>query len=727
MAKIILDFETASEWDLDFGTWNYSKHPSTRIHCLSWCNAEDDSPAEIWIPGETPEPPFARVDSGDFFEAHNAGFEISMWMNKCVTELGWVPMPLERWSDSMAKCAAHALPLALDKAGAALNLSVQKDAEGKRNMQQLAKPRKPSAARPERWYDKGICEEWDEKFRLLYEYCKTDVLAERALAQALPELSDAEKLVWYYNMKINMRGVPIDIPAVEASLRLFDEFKLWADKESYDITDGAVTSLRQLGQFKVWLAKTYPKFIPSHHILGLAKAIGSTSDRAGIVKALSSSPEAEKIYLTYKDKETKESATALNKDTLVELLKREDLPDEVRDALELRKDAGKSSVSKLIKMKNCADAVTSRIPWCFQYHAASTGREGGRLIQPQNMSKPSSYVIEIACRANNLSPDEDPIPLIIADLQTKSLEELVEKYESPMQAVSGCLRGFIKAPEGREFIAADYNAIEARIVFWLANEAAALQMYRNGDDLYSEMASTITGKNVTKKTHPKERDLGKATILGCGFGMSWQKFLATCQKQGMDIDEKTAKKAVKAYRTKFSGVPKLWDTVGDAAVQTLLLGQPQSFGRGFFSYNKETRFLYMNLPSGRAIAYYHPLLTRVKGYGNEMKWELSFMGTDPKTKQWVRERTWGSKLVENLVQAIARDIMVEGIQRVEAAGYEVIMTVHDEVVAEVNVGFGEVEEFEAILVDTGAAANDNHWTAGLPLAAEGFRAGRYRK
>lgn len=741
--KVFIDFETYSEADIGHGNWNYSLHPSTEILCMAY-HVDGEDPG-IWVPGYTAEPDFLRNDKNYQFHAHNVSFEYSIWENVIVQRMGGVPLPPDRWYDTMAKVASCALPLSLENAGGALKLAVQKNLEGKRIMQQLSKPRRPSAERPELRYLPGICEEWNEKFHALYEYCEDDVAAERAIDAHLPDLSKDEYFVWLFNQITNLIGVPIDRKAVKASLALYNQFTVWADKEAGDITDGAVSSLRQVGKYKIWLAQKYPAFIPQDHADAIVDFICKNSPEAkSLVTSLSSTPKtkvellhevicdtgepaemAQTLMLAYKNPETGSSPFTLNKESIETLLKKEDLPEEVRESLELRKDAGKASVSKVAAMDNCASLVDDRVRWSLQYHAASTGREGGRLIQPQNMTKPSSLLIEQGLKAHNLPPEEDPIPYVIEDIKALSLEEMIARYESPMQAISGSLRGFIKAPEGYHIVAADYNAIEARVLFWFAEENEALGAYRSGADLYSDMASFIYKKPITKKTHPKERDLGKATILGCGFGMFWAKFYAQCQKTGIQITEQLAKTAVNSYRKKYAGVPRLWDEVEKAAINTLLLQQPQSFGKGYFEYNKELDFLYMVLPSGRKLCYAEPRLKKVKDYGGSYKWELNFKGVDKTKAKLVVERTWGAKLVENLVQATARDIMVSAVQRAFKRGYLIFMCVHDEIVSlvkDVDIEKLNVVDFEKTLV-----TNLPAWAADIPLAAEGWSGKIFKK
>ena len=740
--KIYIDFETYSECDiLTAGAWVYSKHPSTEILCMAY--AFEDGPTQIWVPGINREPDFLREDKNYQFHAYNTSFEQSVWENIIVKRMGGVPLPPDRWYDTMSKVAAHALPLALDKAGAALKVDCLKDPEGKRTMQQLSKPRtRTSVARPETRFMRGVCEEWDAKFAQLEAYCINDVDAEKAIDAKLPCIGKEEWYVWLFNQITNLIGIRIDRKAVQASLRIFNEFKGWADGKASEVTNGEVDSMRQVARFKIWLALQYPNFIKPSHAKAMLEymtreplvksaatqlSVTPRSDRDTILALISRAHEdvailAQTLFLAYKDEKTKASPLSLNKEAIAELLTRQDVPQEVREALELRQDAGKASVSKIMAMEAGADPEDDHVRWALQYHAASTGREGGRLVQPQNMSKPTSHLLSLGRKAHNLTEEQDPIPYIIEDIKTKTLEELIELYESPMQAISGALRGFIQTAPEHEIISADYNAIEARIVFWYAGAESALQGYKENRDLYCGMASTIYGKPCTKKDTPKERDLGKASILGCGFGMGAPKFLATCKKQGLDISEELARKAVATYRNSYPEVPALWREVERAAINALYTKTPQSFGAGRFEYDQQLDFLYLVLPSGRKLAYAEPRIIKTEGFGGKKVSAPSFLGVNSVTKKFTREKTWGGTLVENLVQATARDVMVRGVQNAFLSGYSIFMTVHDELVSRVNKGQGDVADFERLLTQ-----GLPEWAATIPLSAEGWRDTRYKK
>ena len=216
---IYLDFETRSKADLKkVGAWKYSMHPSTEVLCMAW--AIDDGEVQLWKPGDE-APLFIRkpkdIDelliktfldlSTDTYEAHNAFFERAIWTNV----LKWGPV---NWTCSAAKCAAHSLPRALDKAGEALGLTIQKDQEGKRIMMKMCRPRKPSKHNPSVWHEDP------EDFEKLYKYCMDDVRAERALSKALKPLNKIEQKVWALDQKINERGINVDMEAVKAAIQV---------------------------------------------------------------------------------------------------------------------------------------------------------------------------------------------------------------------------------------------------------------------------------------------------------------------------------------------------------------------------------------------------------------------------------------------------------------------------------------------------------------------------
>jgi DNA polymerase len=301
-----------------------------------------------------------------------------------------------------------------------------------------------------------------------------------------------------------------------------------------------------------------------------------------------------------------------------------------------------------------------------------------------------------------------------------------------MLTLSACIRGLVVPSPGCKFVVIDYAAIEARVLMWAAGQEDAVAAFHRGEDQYISMAEFIyKQKGFTKDKNPKERFLGKVTILGSGFGMGHIKFQATCEAYGINLGEKTecverenkttgaiekfwysplAKLAVDGYRAKYSKVPEFWYGMGDAALMCIKTGRTMIYGK--FKFSREREFLYLELPSGRRLAYHRPGVDKDGMY---------YYTEDTESFNYVKKRTYGGRLVENAIQATARDILAHGILAVEEEGFPVVMTVHDENVIEVPLEFKNLDNVIKIMCDLPA------WATSCPIDAEGFMCERYRK
>jgi DNA polymerase len=253
---------------------------------------------------------------------------------------------------------------------------------------------------------------------------------------------------------------------------------------------------------------------------------------------------------------------------------------------------------------------------------------------------------------------------------------------------------------------------------WLAGDEAALDLFRSGADIYKEMAGEIydIGPEAVDKD---QRQVGKFAILGLGFQMGASKFQATCEKFGVAIEDAFAQRVVEAYRAKFWRVKNMWDDQNAAAIKAVHFGAAVRCGK--VSWLKEGNFLFCVLPSGRRLSYPFPQVRPKMTPWGESRPCLTFMGTNPYTRKWERQGTYGGSLVENITQAVARDIMAEAMLRIEATGiFQPILTVHDEIIAEGPLA-GDVQEFEQLLTTL------PKWAVGCPIAAEGWKGTRYRK
>lgn len=334
------------------------------------------------------------------------------------------------------------------------------------------------------------------------------------------------------------------------------------------------------------------------------------------------------------------------------------------------------------------------------------------------------------------------------DLKSCDRTALLAKYGSVMAALAHGLRGAIIATPGKTLYVADFASIEARVLLWCAGDEQGLDLFRRKEDPYCDMATDIYGYPTNKQDHPKERGLGKVAVLGLGFQMGPAKFVDACAKVGISIledvycedcgkgskehrkenhpfecddpDAMTAVKVVTAYRTKRWRVVQMWNDQETSAIAAVESRTPVVCGPVRWVY--KAPFLFCELPSGRRLAYMEPRVKMARMPWGKEKAQLSFMGVDSYTRQWKRQTVYGGLITENIVQATARDLMAFGMLRVEATGvYRVVLTVHDEILAEADLGAGSVHEFEQLM----SAIPD--WAAGCPVEAEGWCGPRYRK
>jgi len=492
-----------------------------------------------------------------------------------------------------------------------------------------------------------------EDFERLLEYCKKDVMAEYALSESLAILSPMERKIYLVDQKINLRGVHCDLPLATKAISLEKYESTKGNKKIRELTHNEVQTTGQIAKIR--------EYINTMFLLDLPNLQAPTVDNA--IEA--------------------------------------DIPDKAKEILKLRQKHSKSSVKKYAAMLARADK-NGVIRETLLYHGAHTGRWTGKAIQPQNFPVPPSL---------SRPEIEDLIPSIMqSDLDT------VELYRGSVSGLlSDTLRSTLTASPGNDLIGADYASIENRVLLWLADDRDALAKIRSGVDLYVDMASTIYGVPMGDVTSA-QRKVGKQTVLGCGYQMGDERFEGECEKKGIFLPAGMAKRIIKAYRAKYLKVKALWYDVHRIAMRALTSPTWTTVGRKIL-FSHEPPFLFIDLPSGRRLAYKDPEI-RVNRF---KKKALSHMRVDPKTKKWVRTTTYGGTLVENIVSAIARDIMAEAMLRCEQRGYPIVMSIHDEIVADVPKGFGSIEDFENILCEQPT------WAPGCPIAAEGWRGERYRK
>lgn len=369
--------------------------------------------------------------------------------------------------------------------------------------------------------------------------------------------------------------------------------------------------------------------------------------------------------------------------------------------LKIRQVISKTSTKKYLAFENRSRS-DGRHRDHLLFNAASTRRWGGMGAQIQNLPRGT---IKNTIQAAEIIMEGD-------------LELIRLIYGDPMSVLSSCLRSVVIASPGKDAFFADYNAIETRVLFWLADHEKGIKAFEDGRDLYCEMATEIFGRPITK-ADTFERFVGKESVLGCGYGMGDAKFVGTCENKGVKLDPGLAKKAVKSYRKKHSPIPRLWSRIERAAIAAVE-NPGKKFTVNKTSWYVRGRFLFCVLPSGGRLAYCDPQV-RYETKWDEKRACLYHYDVHPKTRKWVLNGTWGGKLVENVIQATARDFMADAMLRIEAEGFEIIGSVHDELWGEALEGTRTAEEFNSLMAELPP------WGSGCPIKVEGWSGKRYRK
>lgn len=388
--------------------------------------------------------------------------------------------------------------------------------------------------------------------------------------------------------------------------------------------------------------------------------------------------------------------------TVQDALTQAKLTPKQRRILEIRQATSKTSTAKYEAFEKRSRS-DGRIRDSMIYHTASTGRWGGAGVQPQNFPRGTIENTDLAVEA----------------MRTGDLELVRMLYDNPMNVFSSCLRGMIIPTPGEELFCADYNAIETRALFWLAGHDAGVRAFHENRDLYKEMASAIYRKDIND-IDKKERQLGKTAILGAGYGMGPKKFLLTCEAQNIEVSEAMAESAIRAYRNVHHPISDFWKATESAAIRAA--SKPGREVRcDHLCWIKEGDFLYVELPSHRRLAYYMPEIKFQPTPWGDRRPVLYHYSVNTLTKQWDSSHTYGGKLVENVVQAVARDLMAEAMLGIEAAGFDILLSVHDEIVAEAKTGKKQLEEFCELMGTLPL------WAKGFPMKVEGWKGFRYRK
>lgn len=385
--------------------------------------------------------------------------------------------------------------------------------------------------------------------------------------------------------------------------------------------------------------------------------------------------------------------------TVNTLLEQKRLPEDVRQALVCRQQLSKASIAKYDALER-ATGNGDRLRGAFQYAGAGrTGRWAGRIFQPQNLPRPTLSDGDIEqCRQMVREHDADTLAMVWGDLSG---------------ALSSLIRSTIAAPEGKQLVVADYSSIESIMIAWCAESEYLLQLYRDGLDPYKDFATKVYNIEYADVTKP-QRSFCKPAVLGAGYGLSAGGLQKYAAEFGMDMDAGEAKRQIDTFRTSYADIPRFWNTL-DTAVAEAMGNKRQPIRAGRFTFTFDGMFLIATMPSGRSLYYYQPRMG-VNDWGRR---QLTYMGREPGT----RIGTHPGKIVENLVQAVARDLLAQGLINAHRAGFEIIGHVHDEILC-----LADADDDTALdrLIDAMTTVPD--WCHDAPVKAEGYdNALYYRK
>lgn len=659
LPSVVLDFETRSEVDIrTCGAWKYAKHPSTEILMVGYNTSGVVGETDLWDITQS------RRKLGLMLGLAASGREFiahNAFFEYCIWNfVGVVKLGWKPMPLEQLLCSsaiAKYCSLPPNLEGGAMAMELVSQKD-KEGKRLINKFSKPRRAKTGERFNSPQSQPDD--WKKFCDYCVIDVDTTMELVNQLPELPKTERLISTMTDEINIKGIYIDKLAVEAALQLEQAIQEKYNVKASKIAKGYFEKVTQREKLMEWCAQeNFP--IPDVQALTIRRALAKP-----------------------------------------------DIPKKVKKVLRIRQICGSTAAAKYRTIvARLAD--DGRIHELLSYHRARTGRFGGMGFQIQNLIRPTLPY----------GTDYDEIVELI---KKNSLKAIEKKYDNPMEVIASAIRSMITAPKGKILVSSDYSAIEARVLLWLAKDYEGLDIFRRGDDIYLYMAADIYKvplSSLNKKS--SERPLGKETVLGCGFGMGSDKFKTNCKdKAGITLTVEEAENAVNSYRSKFDKVPKLWKGLEKAAMAAVKQ-KGVVFSYLDTQYKCIGKFLVCRLPSGKKLFYLNPEIRVEKTSWGTEKDTITYMGQDSYTRKWCRLKTYGGKLCENAVQAEARNLMVYGMLKLREAGYEMTMSVHDEIVTEVDFDKADLVDFEQLMTSLPV------WAVDCPVEAEGWVGMRYRK
>ena len=579
----------------------------------------------------------------------------------CLSKYFGVILPVDQWRDTMLHGLYCGYTAGLDTTGKALGLPAEKQklAVGKALIRYFCVPCAPTKSNGGR--TRNLPKHDPEKWALFKTYCQGDVVTEMEIERRLsnfPVPPEVEKQ-WQTDLIINARGVAVDMGLVQGALEIAAKTHDALMSEAVSIT--GLENPNSVAQLTKWLEMS-----------------------------------------------TEQPVGDLRKDTVAAMLKDEGITGNAERMLEIRQELGKTSTKKYnaIEAAVCSDG---RVRGLLQFYGANrTGRWAGRLVQVQNL--PRTYI--------------EQLPTARAAVKSKSGDKLKFMFGSIPDTLSQLIRTSFIASPGNKLVDADFSSIEARVISWLAGEHWRLEVFRTHGKIYEASASQMFGVPIEriKKGNPEYslRQRGKVAELALGYQGSTGA-LITMGALNMGIPEEDLPDIVSRWRESNKRIVDLWYRVEAAAVSVIQSGTPAGVNNLIFARECDTQngldFMTITLPSRRKLYYAKPEL----GVNQWGKPSISYYGVNQTTKQWMPLETYGGKLVENIVQAIARDCLAAAIEHLEAAGFPVVFHIHDEVVIDCRPEQANLDEVVRLMTIP------IPWARDLPLNADGWVGDFFKK
>jgi len=659
MKHLSIDIETRSSVDIGkAGLYKYAQSPDFRI--LLFAFQEDENPVEVVDLAQGEEIPEHAVrmlaDPDVTKHAYNAAFE---WY--CLNRAGY-QTPLEQWRCTMAHGLYCGYTAGLDATGKAIGLpqDKQKLVAGKALIRYFCVPCRPTKTNGNRTWNQP----WHakEKWELFKEYNRQDVVTERAILNRLEQfpMPEAEQKQWQMDVLMNAFGVRVDTELIKGAL--------YIDAVStQELTEEAV------------------------RITGL----GNPNSGAQLVPWLNTQCGKER----FQDIQKATVADALDH--------REDYPEDVQRMLEIRQQLGKTSIKKYVAM-DTAKGEGDRVRGLTQYYGANrTGRWAGRMVQMQNL--PRNY-LKTLDYARNLVKD-------------KNYAGLKLLYGNVPDTLSQLIRTAFIPSEGNKFVVSDFSAIEARVIAWLAGEQWVNEVFATHGKIYEATAAQMFGVPVERiaKGNPEYslRQKGKVATLALGYQGGTSALIAM-GALNMGLTEDELPDIVSRWRQANPRIRDLWYAVENAALAAMETARPQAIRGLIFALEGDLlygqSFLTVRLPSGRKLYYPKPFL-KENQFGKQA---LHYYTVGQQTRKWEVASTYGGKMTENIVQAIARDCLAVTLERIYDRGLQTVFHVHDEVIIDAPMET-TVEEICDLM------AEPIPWAPGLILKGAGFESSYYMK